>query len=169
MKKGKIIILNGVSSSGKTTLAKTIQGRSPIPLYRLDIDDFILMAPDKFNDYENGDFSVQYAFASKFFNAVKLYSDLGFDLIVPYMFFRNSETLQDFKVLLKDYPVHVVNVFCSVEALRKREIERGNRKIGSAEEQLHLLETDFENSLIIDNSKETNDACADKIIEAFVK
>ena len=42
MKKGKIIILNGVSSSGKTTLAKTIQGRSPIPLYRLDIDDFYI-------------------------------------------------------------------------------------------------------------------------------
>lgn len=109
MKKGKIIILNGVSSSGKTTLAKTIQDRSLTPLYRLDIDDFILMSPNKFNDYENSDFSVQYAFASKFFNVVKLYSDLGFDLIVPYMFFKNSETLQNFKVLLKDYPVFVVN------------------------------------------------------------
>lgn len=90
MKKGKIIILNGVSSLGKTTLAKIIQDRSSIPLYRLDIDDFILMSPDKFNDYENGDFSVQYAFASKFFYAVKLFSDLGFDLIVPYMFFKTA-------------------------------------------------------------------------------
>ena len=43
MKKGKIIILNGVSSSGKTTLAKVIQDQSPIPLYKLDIDDFILI------------------------------------------------------------------------------------------------------------------------------
>ena len=169
MKKGKIIILNGVSSSGKTTLAKIIQDRSSIPLYRLDIDDFILMSPDKFNDYENGDFSVQYAFASKFFNAVKLYSDLGFDLIVTYMFFKNSETLQEFRVLLKDYPVFVINISCSVEVLQRREFKRRNRKIGSAEEQLNLLETDFENSLTVDNSEETNDACANKILEAFIK
>lgn len=72
MEKGKIIILNGVSSSGKSTLAKVLQDQSPIPLYKLDIDDFILMAPDKFNDYANNDFSVQYALASKFFHIVKL-------------------------------------------------------------------------------------------------
>ncbi len=169
MKKGKIIILNGVSSSGKTTLAKTIQDRSPIPLYRLDIDDFILMSPDKFNDYENGDFSVQYKFASKFFYVVKLYSDLGFDLIVPYMFFKNSEPLQDFKVLLKDYPVFVANISCPVEELEKREIKRGNRKIGSAEEQLNLLETDFENSATVNNFINSNETCADKIIDLFWK
>lgn len=169
MKKGKIIILNGVSSSGKTTLAKTIQDRSPIPLYKLDIDDFILMAPDKFNDYENGDFSVQYKFASKFFYVVKLYSDLGFDLIVPYMFFKNSDTLQEFRELLNDYPVLVVNISCSVEELQRREITRENRKIGSAAEQLQLLETDFENSATVDNFINSNETCADKIIDLFWK
>lgn len=168
MKKGKIIILNGVSSSGKTTLAKTIQDRSPIPLYKLDIDDFILMAPDKFNDYENGDFSVQYKFASKFFHVVKLYSDLGFDLIVPYMFFKNSETLQEFIELLSDYPVLVVNIACPVEELQRRETKRENRKIGSAEKQLKLLETNFEGSLSVDNFVSTNVECADKIIESFI-
>lgn len=168
MKKGKIIILNGVSSSGKTTLAKTIQDRSPIPLYRLDIDDFILMSPEKFNDYENGGFSVQYAFASKFFYVVKLYSDLGFDLIVPYMFFKNSEALQDFRELLNGYPVFVVNISCPVEELQRRETIRGNRKVGSAKEQLNLLETNFENILTINNFENTNDVCADEIIDSFI-
>ena len=149
-------------------MAKVIQDRSPIPLYKLDTDDFILMSPDKFNDYENCDFSVQYTFASKFFHVVKLYSDLGFDLIVPYMFFKNSETLQEFRVLLNDYPVFVVNISCSVEELKRRETKRENRKIGSAEEQLILLETDFENSLTVDNFENTNDLCADEIIEAFI-
>lgn len=169
MKKGKIIILNGVSSSGKTTLAKTIQDRSPIPLYRLDIDDFILMSPDKFNDYENGDFSVQYKFASKFFHVVKLYSDLGFDLIVPYMFFKNSDTLQEFSELLSDYPVLVVNIVCPVEELQRRERKRENRKIGSAEEQLKLLETNFEDSLSVDNFVSSNVECADKIVNYFLR
>lgn len=70
-------------------------------------------------------------------------------------------------MLLKDYPVLVINISCSVETLQIREFKRENRKIGSAEEQLNLLETDFENSLTVDNSEETNDACADKILEAL--
>lgn len=169
MKKGKIIILNGVSSSGKTTLAKVIQDRSPIPLYKLDIDDFILMAPEKFNDYENGDFSVQYAFASKFFHTVKLYSDFGFDLVVPYMFFKNSESLSEFKLLLKNYTILIVNVTCPIDELRRREEHRENRKIGSAEEQLNLLETNFDNSLTVDNFNNTNEVCADEIINCFLR
>lgn len=167
MSQGRIIILNGVSSAGKTTLARIIQDRSPTPLYRLDIDDFILMSPDKFNDYENGDFSVEYRFASKFFHVVKLYSDFGFDLIVPYMFFKNSDTLREFNVLLSGYPVLIVNVSCPPEELRRREAKRGNRQIGSAQAQLELLETEFKNSLFVDNFVSSNDVCADIIIEAF--
>ena len=168
MKQGKILILNGVSSSGKSTLSRVLQDRSPKPLYRLDIDDFILMAPDKFNDYETGNFSVQYAFASKFFHAVKLYSDLGFDLVVPYMFFKDSETLGDFRALLAGYPVLVVNMHCPAEELRRRELSRQNRSVGSAEAQLGLLERDFEGSITADNYHSTNEACADEILRHFL-
>lgn len=167
-KKGRIIILNGVSSSGKTTLAKAIQDRSPIPLYKLDIDDFILMSPEKFNDYEHNDFSVQYAFASKFFHVVKLFSDMGFDMVVPHMLFKNTDTLKEFKVLLKDYPVLIVNITCPVEELNKRELSRGDRNPGSAEEQLQLLETQFYNSITVNNFESTNEECAEMIIKSFL-
>ena len=169
MKQGRIIILNGVSSSGKSTLSRVLQDRSPKPLYRLDIDDFILMAPDKFNDYEKGDFSVQYAFASKFFHAVKLYSDLGFDLVVPYMFFKDSETQREFRTLLADYSVLVVNMHCPAEELRRRELSRQNRSIGSAESQLSLLETNFPNSITVDTCSSPGEACADEILRHFLR
>ncbi len=168
IKKGKIIILNGVSSSGKTTLAKAIQVRSPIPLYKLDIDDFILMSPEKFNDYEHNDFSVQYAFASKIFHVVKLFSDMGFDMVVPQMFFKNTDTLKEFKVLLKDYPVLIVNITCPVEELNKRELSIGDRNPGSAEEQLQLLETQFDNSITVNTFESTNEECAEMIIKSFL-
>ena len=167
-KKGRIIILNGVSSSGKTTLAKVLQDRSPIPLYKLDIDDFIFMSPEKFNDYEHNDFSVQYAFASKFFHVVKLFSDMGFDMVVPNMFFKNTDTLKEFRVLLKDHPVSVVNITCPVEELNRREALRGDRKPGSAEEQLQLLETRFDNSITVNNFENTNEECADLILKSFL-
>ena len=167
MEKGKIIILNGVSSSGKSTLAKVLQDRSPVPLYKLDIDDFILMAPDKFNDYANNDFSVQYALASKFFHVVKLISDFGLSIVAPYMFFKNSDTLSEFRQLLDGYPVLVVNVICPTEELEKREIKRGNRTIGSAVSQLQLLETNFDNCLFVDNYVNSNELCADTIIKSL--
>ena len=168
MEKGKIIILNGVSSSGKSTLAKVLQDCSPIPLYKLDIDDFILMAPDKFNDYANNNFSVQYALASKFFHVVKLISDFGLSIVAPYMFFKNSDTLSEFRQLLDGYPVFVVNVICPTEELRKREMIRGNRTIGSAVNQLQLLETDFDNCMFVDNYVNSNELCADTIIKSLV-
>ena len=168
MKKGIIVILNGVSSSGKTSLARVIQNRSPIPFYRLDIDDFILMSPEKFNDYENGDYSVQYAFASKFFYVVKLYSDLGFDLVVPCMIFKSSEALENYKSLLNGYPVLTVNIICPEDELQRRELARGNRKTGSSSEQLKLLETDFDNGLTVNNYTNTNEECADTIVRAIL-
>ena len=167
-KKGRIIILNGVSSSGKTTLAKAIQEQAPIPVYRLDIDDFICMSPEKFNDYEHNDFSVQYAVASKFFHVVKLFSDMGFDLVVPNMFFQDTDTLKEFRVLLKNYPVLVVNITCPVEELKKRELLRGDRTPGSAQKQLQLLETRFDHSITVNNFENTNEECAEMIIKAFL-
>ena len=167
-KKGRIIILNGVSSSGKTTLAKVIQDLAPTPVYKLDIDNFILMSPEKFNDYEHNDFSVQYAFASKFFHVVKLFSDMGFDLVVSNMFFKDTDTLKEFRVLLKDSPVLVVNITCPAEELKRRETLRGDRKPGSAQSQLQLLETRFDNCIRVNNFENTNEECAKMIIKTFL-
>ena len=50
MSKGKIIFLNGVSSSGKSTLAKTLQARLSEPFYLLANDTFCNMSPEKFFD-----------------------------------------------------------------------------------------------------------------------
>jgi chloramphenicol 3-O-phosphotransferase len=48
MEKGKIIFLNGVSSSGKTTLAKSLQERLPDLFYWIAVDIFIDMMPKKY-------------------------------------------------------------------------------------------------------------------------
>ena len=83
------------------------------------------------------------------------------------MFFKNSDTLSEFRQLLDGYPVLVVNVICPTEELRKREIKRGNRTIGSAVSQLQLLETNFDNCLFVDNYVNSNELCADTIIKSL--
>ena len=68
MEKGKIIILNGASSSGKTTLAKALQDRMDDLTYILSLDDFLTMIglkkyeesiQNRINLYETMQYTVQ--------------------------------------------------------------------------------------------------------------
>ena len=52
MKNGKIIFLNGTSSSGKTSIAKELQQILKEPYLLVSIDNFISMLPQK---YLNGE------------------------------------------------------------------------------------------------------------------
>ena len=45
MEPGKIIFLNGTSSSGKSSLARELQRRLPEPFLHLQLDAFIEMLP----------------------------------------------------------------------------------------------------------------------------
>lgn len=50
MKPGTIIILNGTSSSGKTTLLKLLQTELPEPYLNAGIDKFLWMLPGRYLD-----------------------------------------------------------------------------------------------------------------------
>ena len=162
MDKGNIIIINGVSSAGKTTLAKVLQDRLSQPYFHMDVDVFCNMAPDKFNI---DDYSVQWQFVSNMFHAVKLFSDMGFNLIVPCIFLEDGDFLERCVTLLHDYPVLFAHVKCPVEELRRREKERGDRKIGMAEELLSLIVPKDTYDIEVDTYNFSVEECADKIIE----
>ena len=163
MEKGKIVILNGVSSAGKTALAKTLQGRLSQPYFHMDVDVFCLMAPEKFG--VDGDYSVQWKFVSNMFHAVKLFSDMGFNLVVPCIF-DNGDFLKNCVTLLHEYPVFFVHVKCPVDELRNREKERGDRKMGMAESLLSTLyPQDAPYDITVNTFCNTTEECADTIAE----
>ena len=165
MEKGNIIILNGVSSAGKTTLAKTLQDRLSSPYFHMDVDVFCLMAPEKFNIE---DYSVQHKFVSNMFHAVKLFSDMCFNLIVPCIFLEydeNADFLKKCVTLLHSYPVLFVHVKCPVDELRRREKERGDRTIGDAEDMLSALVPKDIYDIEVDSYNFSKEECADKIID----
>ena len=77
--KGKIIFLNGVSSSGKTTLSKVLQAKLHEPFFRLAMDTFIDMSPLQF---WNIDFNAMYNKTSSALHyAIKMFSDMGISKI----------------------------------------------------------------------------------------
>ena len=82
MEKGIIIWLNGVSSSGKSTLAKTLQDRLLVPFYVLANDMFTndTVSPEKFIDID-ADETYQRVLTGMY-HAVKGFSDAGINTIV---------------------------------------------------------------------------------------
>ena len=163
MKKGNIIILNGVSSAGKTTFAKALQGQLSQPYFHMDVDVFCLMAPEKFG--KDGDYSVQWEFVSNMFHAVKLFSDMGFNLVVPCIF-DNGDFLKNCIMLLHEYPVLFVHVKCPLNELRRREAARGDRNVGMAETLLSTLyPRDTPYDITVNTFSDTTEECANIIVE----
>ena len=162
MEKGNIIILNGVSSAGKTTLAKVLQERLSSPYFHMDVDTFCLMAPQKFLV---DDYSLQHRFVTNMFQAVKLFSDEGFNIVAPCAFLEGYGFLEKCVTLLHSYPVLLVHVTCPLEELRRREKERGDRPIGSVDNMLPMLIPKDTYDIVVDTCKFSTEECADKIIE----
>ena len=174
MQKGKIIFLNGASSTGKTTLIKALQERLEEPYFALDGDRFhrstgdAEMIPAK---YRRGEPNVETAWKvyldamSVFHQTIKLFSDMGFNVIVHDTLETEHRSLEIIEVLHR-YPVLFTLVTCPVEELRRREAKRGDRQPGLAE---HLLERLYPQSspydITIDTLNNSTEECADKIIE----
>ena len=165
MEKGKVIWLNGVSSSGKTTLAKALQERLNEPFFWLASDGFIDMLPIKYNNPDKpGALPACLKAISLFHHAVKFFSDSGADVVVEHIF-HYKDWADECAELLHEYPVMLVHVACPVEELRRREKERGDRDVGRAEIQLQRGYSLNVYDVTVDTFANTADECADGIIE----
>lgn len=138
--KGKIIILNGVSSSGKTTISKRLQQEMKEHYFWVANDTFCQMSSDK--HWKEDWIAIINKALTALIYTVKSMSDLGYNVIVDQVFLNNEavgEILQKTVEVLHDYPVLFVRTDSSIEDLTKREKERGNRRIGQAESQLNIV------------------------------
>jgi len=175
VQKGKIILLNGVSSSGKTTLAKSLQERLTDPFYWLAGDTIIDMMPKKYLSIDGfnpvGGEPVIFKTISLFQHTIRFFADMGVNSVVEHLLFPSFE-VQSYKnitrecvELLHDYPVLFVHVACPLEELRRREKERGDRDIGRAEIQLLRSYQQGIYDMTVDTYNSSIEECADKIIE----
>ncbi|MCL1858335.1 MAG: chloramphenicol phosphotransferase CPT family protein [Oscillospiraceae bacterium] len=171
MKKGKIIILNGTSSAGKSTLARVLQDRVSEAFFVISGDDYMqMLGRSKYVDISNESY-IQYNLVEAY--TAKALSDRGMNLIMDTVHFTDTEEevgLKEWVELLRDNPVLFVMVTCPLEELRRREKERSDRDMrydwdGKAESQIATLYPQDIYDITIDNHKNTNEECADKIIE----
>jgi len=168
MQKGKIIFLNGVSSSGKTTLAKSLQKQLIEPFYWVAIDTFIEMMPQKYKRPNTPEaMSVCLRTVSIAHNTIKYLVEMGTNVIVEHIF-HTTGFMEECIELLHEYHVLFVQVICPLDELRRRETERGNRDFDRIENQLKNLNP--KNSIydvIIDTYNDSNEKYINKIMESL--
>ncbi|MCJ8323850.1 MAG: AAA family ATPase [Rhizobiales bacterium] len=181
-----IIFLNGASSAGKTSIVKQLQATLGNNYLHIGIDKFLGMMPEKSNDWvgetptdgfywqkialANGAPAFKIAvgeYGKKINNAyrktVANLAQMGLKLIVDDVTNGNEE-LQLWKKLLKPYKIVYIGVFCDVETLKAREIQRGNRKLGTAIEQYQRVHNGIEYDLTVDTGKFSVEQCAQMIL-----
>ncbi len=163
MNKGKIIILNGVSSAGKTSLSRALQSKLDEIYYWLANDSFCDMIPDKAWDIDQPE--AEYQALSMLGKAVKLFSDNGKNVIVDTVMVtvQKHDLYSEYIELLRGYPLCVVRVTCPLQELRRREIARGDRGIGQAEGQLSILNPQDGYDITVDTHLNSVEWCADEI------
>lgn len=160
-----IIFLNGTSSSGKTTLAESLQCQLEAVFLHVPLDAFGIMFPKS----KLGDPELCAAAAPKlsegFYRSIAALVECGNRVIVDTV--AHARDARVFQPLFESFRVIYVAVKCPVEELERRELARGDRAVGLARRQLsdvhRLLRYDIE----VDTHEQSAEECA-ALIRQFI-
>jgi chloramphenicol 3-O phosphotransferase len=133
---GRIILIHGPSSSGKSTLARAVQTRIDAPFWHYSIDHLRDAGSLPLSRIQRGDFAwaeLRPAFFEGFHRSVAAFAAAGNDLIVEHILESEVWTARLIE-LLAPFDVFLVVLDCPLAELERRERERGNRRIGEARE-----------------------------------
>ena len=168
MNKGKIIFLNGVTSSGKTSIVDALQARRDVFFYVVANDLFQEMVGEQYLEEDYWKYLSEVIIMM--YHTAKLYSDLGKNVLIDGILVEREEIKPHYAQLMeimKDSPLDIVEVYCPLDICRQRNIERGDRYESQSDEQAELMNKDIKYSLQVDTSKFSADECAEQIVKAL--
>lgn len=131
---GKIIIINGPSSSGKTTLALASQKQLDVPFIRFSFDLFLEHKAFPTEQIRNGTFSWDLIRPSVFrgiHQCLPALATAGNNIIFDHII-ETKMWLDQLVSLISELDVFFVGLHCSLPELEQREIQRSNRRKGEA-------------------------------------
>ena len=160
------IVLNGTTSSGKSSIAKAIQKASSEPFLHIPLDSIV----DMFRwDAIQGEALRRECHSlgiSNFHRILPILMSSRFPGVIDHVFARD-EWYDDCLSALDSQPVLLVGVHCPLEVLRTREKGRGNRRIGLAEKQFPLVHRNKTYDIEVDTSTHSSEKCASDILAAY--
>lgn len=160
MQPGKIIILNGASSSGKTSILVALQNLMDEPYLNAGIDKFIWMLPKRYLDRPLWDDILGLATEAgqtghKLFSAmhktIALLSRQGMNVIADHVLVEPA-WVEECARLLAPLPAYLIGIQCPLEVLIQRESTRKDRTLGQAKAQFPIVHRYLTYDLEIDTS-----------------
>lgn len=178
----KIILLNGVGSAGKSSIARALQEITAEPFLHVQMDAFLDMLPQALQNhsdafsFETGQIRGSPAVAIQagpvgrrlmqgMRQAIAALAAAGNNLVVDDVMLNGG--IDEYRKLLSGFSLHVVGVFASLEILEKRERQRGDRMIGLARWQYDRVHQGIDYDLRVDSDSATPQECAQRIKARF--
>lgn len=185
---GRIVVLNGTSSSGKSTLAKALQAALPEPALAVGIDTFVFALPKRYLDQPlwsevfryvrddatspDGPFRIETGplgeeLVSGMHRSVAALAAAGLDVIVDHVLLE-AAWLDECRRLWTDFDWWLVGVHCPLALVEERERDRRDRTLGQAAAQFavvhaHGARYDVE----VDTSELSPESAAARIVAAL--
>ena len=132
---GSLILVNGASSAGKTTLCRAVRDALPRPFLHFSLDFFMFDAnvlprtPEgKIRDWPQ----LRPQVFQGFHRCLPALLNAGNNLVVDYII-ETPGMWAEFREFLSGYDVWLVGVHCPVDELERREQARADRRVGDAE------------------------------------
>lgn len=176
-----IIILNGTSSAGKSTLAKALQGQFDQPYLHAGIDNYIFMLPRQYINPPLWSQVFEYTYAHDAITAIKAgplghqlmsamhqsiaaLANAGFSVIVDHVLLE-SGWLDEMVRLYSGFRVWFIGVRCPLEIVEAREQTRKDRTLGQAAAQYAVVHAGKTYDFEVDTSQGDPAQCAQQIID----
>ena len=131
---GQVILLNGASSAGKTSIATALQDAIDEPFLRYGFDHLRDSGVLPLERFRRGDFAwpaLREPFFEGLHRSMRAFADAGSNLIVDHIV-ETPSWMARLVELLSSVDVFFVGVHCPPEELERREIARGDRRPGEA-------------------------------------
>jgi chloramphenicol 3-O phosphotransferase len=178
----RIILLNGVGSAGKSSIAKALQTIAVEPFLHVQMDAFLEMVPEAYHEHPDGFIYETVHEDGKplvviktgpvgertmrgMRHAIAAMAGQGNNLIVDEV--MSGCTSAEYADLLSGFDVFMVGVFAPLDVIEARELHRGDRLIGLARWQYDRVHKDMKYDLEVDTSKATPMECANLIRQKF--
>ena len=186
-----LVVLNGASSSGKTSLARALQSLWPRPLVLSGIDVLIGGWPERFATLPGADGSPAapssgirivpglgpppswipefgddfYAMTRLAHESWALISRGGVDQVIDHVIIDATLRTQAREILLDAF---WVGVMCDVDELVRRETKRGDRYVGFASGTSAVVHQEMTYNLVIDTTATPTEILARQIYDVIV-
>jgi chloramphenicol 3-O phosphotransferase len=174
----RIVVLNGVGSVGKSSLARALQARARLPLLHVAMDGFLEMLPEALQDSPEGIFyqrtglgvevkvgPVGARLLDGISGAVAALAEAGCDLVFDTVMER--EAALACRRRLAAFDTVFVGLVAPLSVLEAREAARGDRAIGLARAQAGRVHVGIDDDLTLDMAELTPEAAAAALCEQF--